>query len=239
MRARTSDGPPAGNGTTILMERLGKASDASCARADPIGSSNAKISASGRMLMAISSLWYLLIEFQSDVCDHARPPLRLLADETGEFFRRAGHRIAAGLLRLLPQHGIRKDFRDFHGKLVDDRFGCAARGNETEPDRDVVEIRNARGVRQRWNPRHGRRGIAIEPRQCAHHAARDNWRNDRIGGVDQLYASGQKAIERIGRALEGHIHDVEACCAMEEMAHEARRDCASAIIELARMRFWL
>src|SRR5262249_20502407 len=36
MRARTSEGPPAGEGTTILIDRGGKAAGRSCAAAVPI-----------------------------------------------------------------------------------------------------------------------------------------------------------------------------------------------------------
>jgi hypothetical protein len=50
-RASTSEGPPAGNGTTILIDRLGKASGRSCAAAVPVNTAN-KASAIARGCMA-------------------------------------------------------------------------------------------------------------------------------------------------------------------------------------------
>jgi hypothetical protein len=51
MRASTSDGPPAGKGTTILIERLGKLSARSCAAAAQISSADQTASAMARWFM--------------------------------------------------------------------------------------------------------------------------------------------------------------------------------------------
>src|SRR6516164_10252082 len=52
MRARTSEGPPAGKGTTILIDREGNASGRSCAAAVPIIKAEAIASAIQRRVMA-------------------------------------------------------------------------------------------------------------------------------------------------------------------------------------------
>ena len=52
MRARTSEGPPAGKGTTILIDRVGNASGRSCAAAVSITSADTIASAIQRRVMA-------------------------------------------------------------------------------------------------------------------------------------------------------------------------------------------
>ena len=52
MRARASEGPPAGKGTTILIDRVGNASGRSCAAAVSITSADTIASAIQRQVMA-------------------------------------------------------------------------------------------------------------------------------------------------------------------------------------------
>src|SRR3989442_32352 len=57
---------------------------------------------------------------------------------------------------------------------------------------------------------HRLRSIAVELRQRSQLTARDQRRYDLVGGVDELDASGQEPVDRLRRALEWHIDDVES-----------------------------
>src|ERR1700704_21995 len=110
MRASTSDGPPAGKGTTILIERLGKLSGRSCAAAAEINCTDKNASAMARRFIGFTT--FFSIETDTGVLDHMGPAIRLLADECGEFLRRAGHGIIARPLGFLLHGRIGQSLHD-------------------------------------------------------------------------------------------------------------------------------
>src|SRR5262249_34017657 len=105
MRARTSDGPPAGKGTTILIDLVGNASGRSCAAAGPIIKAETIANAIQRWVMAFLPS----VELDAAVLDHLLPAPCLLADEGGKLIGRAGHGVIAGPLGLLPDRMIGQD----------------------------------------------------------------------------------------------------------------------------------
>src|SRR5271163_4019292 len=68
------------------------------------------------------------------------PAVGLAADEGGELFGRAGCGEVAGLVEFMADVGLRENVHDLAVELVDDGFRRVLRGDEAEPDRQVVEV---------------------------------------------------------------------------------------------------
>ena len=157
------------------------------------------------------------IKPQVKVRDHPRPAIRLVADEGGELLRRAAYGIVAGARGFFSQRGVGQNARDLGVDLGDDRRRRAARGDEAEPHRDVRKVGQPRGLAERRDIGHGGRRRASKPRERAHCAAFDHRGHDHVGGVDEIDAPREQPVDRVGRALERHIDDVEPSGAMKEM----------------------
>src|SRR5262245_33911095 len=106
-----------------------------------------------------------LFDLDTGFLDHLLPAIRFPANEYGELLGSIGDGVISRLLRFLLDRGLAQDLHHLGVDLVDDRLGRTLGRDEPKPDRDVVEVGQVGGVRQRRDVSDGRRGVAIELRE--------------------------------------------------------------------------